>query len=485
MRFSTHILTISCLIAVPAFGQKSAPAPKNALSSLSESVEALSRRVSPAVVQIFSTGYALADEDEQGAATTAGLVTRQRSSGSGVVMSSDGYIVTNNHVVQNARRVRVQLAASETGQDPLHPSSPQRGRLFEARVVGADRESDLAVLKVESSAPLPTLKLADSEALRQGEIVLAFGNPLGLENSLSLGVVSSVGRQVKPDDPMTYIQTDAPINPGNSGGALLDAKGRVVGINTAILSHSGGSNGVGFAIPINLVRSVAEQLVSTGKVERGFLGVNLEPLTPDLAAQFGTGTGALVTDVTPGKPADKAGLKSGDIITTLNGKVVENPNHLQLAVISLPPGTEVTIGYLRDGKEATVNVKLDVRPASNDVASASNDEGVLNGVAVADITDEVREQLQLPPDLKGAVISEVDPESGSAQAGLTQGDIILELDRRRVHNADEAVKLSDEIKGPKVLVRIWRKGFSQYVVVDETKKSPATPPSNPPDEENQ
>jgi serine protease Do len=165
--------------------------------------------------------------------------------------------------------------------------------------------------------------------------------------------------------------------------------------------------------------------------------------------------------------------------------VVENPNHLQLAVISLPPGTEVTIGYLRDGKEATVNVKLDVRPASNDVASASNDEGVLNGVAVADITDEVREQLQLPPDLKGAVISEVDPESGSAQAGLTQGDIILELDRRRVHNADEAVKLSDEIKGPKVLVRIWRKGFSQYVVVDETKKSPSTPPSNPPDEENQ
>jgi serine protease Do len=223
-------------------------------------------------------------------------------------------------------------------------------------------------------------------------------------------------------------------------------------------------------------------LVSTGKVERGFLGVKLEALTPDLAAEFGTATGALVADVNPDTPAEKAGLKSGDIITRLSGKLVENANHLQLAIISLPPGTDVKVGYLRDGKEATVTIKLGVRPPSN-LEAANKDEGVLNGVAVADITDEVREQLQLPAGLKGAVITEVDPDSGSAQAGLAQGDVILELNRRPVHNSDEAVRLSDEIKGPKVLVRIWRKGFSQYVVVDETKKGTPQPSEAPPQED--
>jgi len=457
------------------------------------SYAAVVKRAAPSVVDVVSTTRVKAPdmsqsfndplfrhffgipEGPQGPQENGGGRPREHHAqnlGSGIIVTSDGYILTNNHVVDGAEEVKVRFGEPE--------------REFVATVVGRDADTDVAVLKIDATG-LPTAVLGDSDQLQVGDMVLAIGDPFGIGAAVTHGIVSALARNTNLNIEAfeDFIQTDAPINPGNSGGALLDAKGRVVGINTAILSHSGGSNGVGFAIPINLVRSVAEQLVSTGKVERGFLGVNLEPLTPDLAAQFGTGTGALVTDVTPGKPADKAGLKSGDIITTLNGKVVENPNHLQLAVISLPPGTEVTIGYLRDGKEATVNVKLDVRPASNDVASASNDEGVLNGVAVADITDEVREQLQLPPDLKGAVISEVDPESGSAQAGLTQGDIILELDRRRVHNADEAVKLSDEIKGPKVLVRIWRKGFSQYVVVDETKKSPSTPPSNPPDEENQ
>jgi len=397
---------------------------------------------------------------------------RSQNLGSGIIVTSDGYVLTNNHVVEGAEEVKVKFGEPE--------------REFVATVVGRDAETDIAVLKIDATG-LPTAILGDSDQLQVGDTVLAIGDPFGIGPAVTHGIVSALARNTNLhiEDLEDFIQTDAPINPGNSGGALVDAQGRVIGINTAILSHSGGSNGVGFAIPINLVKSVAEQLVSTGKVERGFLGVKLEALTPDLAAEFGTATGALVADVNPDTPAEKAGLKSGDIITRLNGKLVENANHLQLAIISLPPGTDVTVGYLRDGKEATVTIKLGVRPAS-DLQAANKDEGVLNGVAVADITDEVREQLQLPAGLKGAVITEVDPDSGSAQAGLAQGDVILELNRKPVHNADEAVRLSDEIKGPKVLVRIWRKGFSQYVVVDETKKGTPQPPESPSqDDQNQ
>jgi serine protease Do len=238
---------------------------------------------------VFSTGYALGEEDgEAGAAATAGLVTKQRSSGSGVVLSPDGYIVTNNHVVRNARRIRLQLVSlpDEPGarrQQRMHA----HGKLLEATVVGVDREADLAVLKVDAGAKPPTLKLADSDTLRQGQMVLAFSNPLGLENSVSLGIVSSAGRQIKPDDPMVYIQTDASINPGNSGGPLLDSDGNVVGINTFILTQSGGSEGIGFAIPSNIVRNVYEQIRKDGHVHRGEIGATVQSITPELAAGLG------------------------------------------------------------------------------------------------------------------------------------------------------------------------------------------------------
>jgi serine protease Do len=386
----------------------------------------------------------------------------QQSLGSGVIVSSDGYVITNNHVVADADDVKIKFGQPE--------------KEYKATIVGRDAEADVAVLKIDATG-LTAAKLGDSDQLQVGDTVLAMGDPFGIGLTVTHGIVSALGRNsLNIEAYEDFIQTDAPINPGNSGGGLFDSEGRLVGINTAILSHSGGSNGVGFAIPINLVRALAEQLIHSGKVARGFLGVALQPLTPDLATQFGVTSGALVSDVSPKTPASRAGLKAGDIITRMDGKAVEDFSQLRLAVSEMIPGTSVVLDVVRDGKPLTFKVRLEERPtkalAGAEHAVGSSDQGVLNGVTVGDITAEMREQLQLPSEVNGAVITEVDPDSASAKAGLARGDVILELERKPVHNADEAVKLSDEIKGPKVLVRLWRGGTSRYVVVDET---PATP----------
>ena len=260
-----------------------------------------------------------------------------------------------------------------------------------------------------------------------------------------------------------------------SGGALLDIEGRLIGLNTAILSRSGGFNGVGFAIPINQVRTIAEQLVKTGRVDRAFLGVQTQPLEAELSAMFKVTQGALIVEVQPDTPAEKAGLKSGDIITKIDTTLIRDPRHLQLTVTRLIPGTEAKVEYLRDGKPATVKVKLTALPGQKRAGGDRNetpetkDIGVLNGVGVGDISAELREQLNLARRIEGAIITSVEADSPSARAGLREGDIILELDRRPVRNADEAVKLSEEIKGPKVLVRLWRNGSSRFLVVDESK----------------
>ncbi len=337
-------------------------AAKDSLHGLSDSIEALSRTVSPAVVQVFSSGYALSDDDgDSGEGTTAGLVTKQSSSGSGIVLTADGYIVTNNHVVRNARRIRVQVAAPpDRPGDSSRPALHAHGKLLEAKVVGFDREADLAVLKVEPGEPLAALKLADSDSLRQGQVVLAFGNPLVLENSVSLGVVSSVGRQVKPDDPMVYIQTDAPINPGNSGGPLLDADGNVVGINTFILSQSGGSEGIGFAIPSNVVRNVYDQIRKDGHVHRGEIGVTAQSITPELAAglDLRQDTGLILADVAPAGAAAMAGLQAGDIVLSLNRRPVTDARQFQTALYSVPLNQTVDIEVLRDRQKIPAQVKV-------------------------------------------------------------------------------------------------------------------------------
>jgi len=328
------------------------------------------------------------------------------------------------------------------------------------------------VLKIDATGLTPAT-LGDSEQLQVGDVVLAIGDPFGIGQSVSRGIVSALGRgDLGIETFEDFIQTDAAINPGNSGGALLDTDGRVVGINTAILSRSGGFNGVGFAIPINLVRSIAEQLVATGRVSRAFLGVKTQPLEAELSSVLKADHGALITEVQADTPAAKAGLKDGDIVTRINQTEIKDPRHLQLTVSQLTPGSEATIEYVRDGKPATLQVKLAQRPEEKLAAGGHDgdkDEGVLNGVGVGDVTPEIRDQLNLPRRVGGAVITEVDPDSASARAGLREGDVITELDHKPIHNAEEAVKLSDEIKGPKVLVRLWRDGQSRYLVVDESK----------------
>ncbi|WP_146180294.1 Do family serine endopeptidase [Opitutus sp. ER46] len=389
----------------------------------------------------------------------------ERGLGSGVVVSADGYILTNNHVISGADEVEVSIGESTKKQV--------------AKVIGRDALADIAVLKIEPVAPLAPAVFGDSDQLQVGDVVLAIGNPFGIGQSVSRGIVSALSRgQLGIEQLEDFIQTDAAINPGNSGGALIDSDGRVVGINTAILSSSGGFNGVGFAIPANLVRFVAEQIVTKGRVERGFLGVSTQDLTEDIAASFGAERGALVTEVSADSPAEKVGLKAGDVITKVNGVEIRDQRHLQLQVTQFAPGTEVTVDYLRDGKPAQVRAKLGLRPnrlagstgGDEDNDAEASDDGVLNGVTVGDITPEMRDELQIPARIKGALITKIDPDSPSAKQGLREGDVILELDRKPTRNADEAVKLSEQIKGPKVMILIWRAGGTRFVVVDESKK---------------
>lgn len=382
----------------------------------------------------------------------------QQGLGSGVVITADGYILTNNHVIEGADDVRVSIGESN--------------KRYEAKVVGRDALSDIAVLKIEASGLSPAT-FGDSSQLLVGDVVLAIGNPFGVGQSVSRGIVSALSRGVGFGPFEDFIQTDAAINPGNSGGALIDTEGRVVGINTAILSRTGGFNGVGFAIPINFVRNIAEQIVNTGRVERGMLGVRAQDLDEELGAQFGTERGALITEVDSGTPAEKAGIKSGDVITKVNDVVIRDFRHLLLTVSQIAPGTQVTVEYFRDGKPQRANVTLarrdDSAIAGTDPASKS-DEGVLNGVTVGDITPQIRQQLRIPDRIRGAIITEIEPDSPSARQGLREGDVILELDRRPVRDAESAVKLSEEIKGPKVMVLVFRNGRNQFLVIDESRK---------------
>src|SRR5580692_2468633 len=319
------------------------------LRELSASFEQLAARVRPAVVQIFSTGYAAAEEG--GDTSNTALLSKQTSTGSGVILTADGYIVTNNHVVENSRKVEVKL--------PTRGGARTQGMTLPAKVVGVDRETDLAVIKVDGKN-LSTLALGDSSVLKQGELVMAFGNPFGLEGSASTGVVSSTSRQLKPDDPLAYIQTDAPINPGNSGGPLVDAEGRVVGINTLIYTRSGGSEGIGFAVPSNVVSNVYAQIRKDGHVHRGHIGIGLQSVTPTLAKGLGLGQdwGVVVSDIEPDGPAKSAGVQIGDVIQSLNGTPVESASQLENAIYGLGLTESVRMSILREGK--TINVTVPV-----------------------------------------------------------------------------------------------------------------------------
>jgi serine protease Do len=380
--------------------------------------------------------------------------------GSGVIVSPEGHILTNNHVIEGADEIIVTLGNEK--------------HEYKARKIGADPSTDIAVLKIEPNAKLHEITFADSDKLRVGDIAIAVGNPFGLTQSVTMGIVSALGRSdTHITDYENFIQTDASINPGNSGGALVDVEGRLIGINTAIFSRTGGNQGIGFAVPSNLARSVMDSLIKNGKVSRGFLGIALQPLSDELAKAFKLpgDTGALVAEVTAHSPAEKAGIKAGDVVVAVNGKKVEGPRELQLLVAGISPGTKVDVKLVRDGGEKTVNVELAERPtnrlAANEQPEKSGDPDVLDGVTVGDINGETRKKFGLPEDASGVVITEVDPESPSAEAGLKAGDVIHEINREPINSAKQAVELSEKVKTEKkVLLRVSTKGSSRYVVVE-------------------
>ncbi len=384
----------------------------------------------------------------------------QHGIGSGVIVSKEGYILTNNHVVEDADDLKVSL---------------QDGREFTAKVVGRDPKSDVAVIKIQAGN-LPHLEMANSDQIEVGDVVLAIGNPYNVGQTVTMGIISGTGRATMMGlDYEDFIQTDAAINPGNSGGALVDTEGRLIGINTAIYSRDGGNQGIGFAIPSNLARNVMESLVTNGKVTRGYLGIMPQDVTPALAKEFKLKDeqGALVGDVSPGGPADKAGFKSGDVILEFNGKPISDSRHLRLEVAGTKPGQSVPVKILRDGSTRTLEVAVKELPGSDKIAKSDSEKtdntGTLQGVAVGDLDDQVRHQLNLPDNVKGAVITGVEQGSAAAEAGLKTGDVITEINRQSVAGANDAVRLTEHPKSKTTLLRVWSNGGTHFVVVDESK----------------
>ncbi len=334
--------------------------------------------------------------------------------GSGFLIDAAGHVVPNNHVVDSATQIKVTL---------------DDGRELQARVVGRDPRTDLALLKVESPTPLPFLNLGDSDRARPGDWVVAVGNPFGLGGTVTAGSGSARGRNIGAGPSDDFLQVDAPINRGNSGGPLFSQSGDVVGVNTAIFSPSGGSVGIGFAIPSNMVKQVVAQLQEHGRVERGFLGAATQPVTPALARamKLPGATGALIANVEPDSPASRAGLRAGDVVTSVSGKAIANPRDLARAIGDNRPGSTVELAVRRDGAERDVRVTLAALRDGNDrpAAEQQDERGRQVGIALAPLNDELRQELKLPRGTSGAVVAEVRPGSPAEQAGLRRGDVIV------------------------------------------------------------
>lgn len=429
------LATAGVLVTHDVQAQSATAAPPRAISlpDISASFEALAAQVGSSTVQVLASGLAV-DPD---VAAGDGQVERRRASGSGVILDQAGYVMTNYHVVQGARRVQVVLASRPTGTSIVKP----RGKTVDATVVGVDEETDLALLKVTGTALTP-LPLGDSDTLKPGQLVFAFGSPLGLDNTVTMGVVSAVGRQLEPDDPMVYIQTDAPINPGSSGGPLVDARGRVVGINTLILSQGGGNEGLGFAAPSNIVRAVYDQLRAHGRVRRGSIGAVVQSITPLLAdaLQLPQESGALVADVDPEGPGGKAGLRIGDIVVALDGKAIENGRQFDVNLYRRATGTTATLDVLRGAERLKLTVAVDERRDDpgrfEDLVTREQHLVPKLGVLAITLTDALREDLGLSSDDSGALVAGRASEV-AAEYGIQPGDLIVAVNRTRVRTTED------------------------------------------------
>ena len=380
----------------------------------------------------------------------------QEGLGSGVIVTEDGFILTNHHVIQGADTIRVKM------QDG--------NKVFDAEVIGSDEGTDIAVLKIEANE-LPALAFADSDRLEVGDLVFAVGNPFGLGHTVTMGIVSALGRDdMRIVDYENFIQTDASINPGNSGGALVNGLGELVGINTAILSRTGGNLGIGFAVPANLARNVMKSLIEHGEVVRGFLGVTLQEITPELAQalELPDSQGVLITDISPESPAEKAGLEQGDVILRFDNKRMNSPRQLRLAVGSSLPGSEKSLTLWRAGAEKVLPVTLGTLPDGEGPLSQLDDQpkGALTGITVRDIEEDDFSQFRLPQNIDGALITEVEPESAAFQAGLRPGMVIREINRQRVRSAREAREIGRELPDSgQVLLLVFTGRGNQFVVL--------------------
>ena len=387
----------------------------------------------------------------------------ERGLGSGVIVNADGTILTNHHVIDGAEKITVQMNDNKT---------------FEAKVIGSDPPSDLAVLKIEGEN-LPFLNLGNSDNVRIGDIVLAIGNPLGIGQTVTAGIISAKGRRTGLSDGSfeDFLQTDAPINRGNSGGALINLTGELIGINSQIVSEQGGGNiGIGFSIPSNMAKSVMEQLVKNGKVSRGMLGVNIQPITEDVAKslQLKDTRGVLVSNVQSGSAAEKAGIKRGDIITAINGEVVEDTNVLRNKVAGTQPGSDIKVTVLRDGNQQEMTAKLDefksegVKPdgsdENNNNSENSTDSGKL-GLSLQPVTPQIAKQLNLPANTEGVVVTDVDQNGAAAETGITRGDVIVEINRQPVTSIDDIKSALDKSGDRPILLLISRKGQTIYLTV--------------------
>ena len=463
-------LLIFCAVPSAARAQAAVPEKKSdAIHEMSGTFVNLAKRVSPAIVEVMVTGYGAPDEDDKDASSAVG---RERSLGAGIIVEADGYIITNYHVVKGSDRVRVRLTPPPTEDSQPFAQLRAHGRILPAKVIGFSKQIDLAVLKVEASG-LPTIPIGLYARVQKGQIVLAFGSPEGLENSVSFGLISSVARQPDPENPMVYLQTDAAINPGNSGGPLMDLDGNMVGINTFIYTKSGGNEGIGFAIPSGIVRYAYERIRKFGRVPRRTIGADLQSITPDLAEGLGltTDTGVIVSDVFPDSSAEHAGLKISDVIVSIDGLPVDNVPLFALSLYMRDTAASVKLQILRGDKKIELSVPVyepkETPDQISELADPSKDLiarlGIVGLTASADVRSLLGD-LRIP---SGVVVASIVNDQLAVDSGLQVGDVIHSLKNTEIMNVDGLRKAFNNLKpGEAATMQVERGGKLTYVTFD-------------------